>query len=208
MTLTEDSDFIRARTTTIALGNGLKIGVRPIVPSDREGIAEALARVSEQSRFRRFFRVVTSLTDRELDYLTEVDYRDHFAWIAHTVGSQPGLGQEGLGVARYIRLPEEPHVAEAAITVVDEYQRMGIGRILLELLSESAQGNGIRVFRGYALPENRPLLDSAARRGLSATTESGVARLDVELPPPTGLEASHIYSLLKEVAAGAIEFGR
>ena len=151
--------------------------------------------------------MVTSLTDRELDYLTEVDYRDHFAWIARTVGSQPGLGQEGLGVARYIRLPDEPEVAEAAITVVDEYQQMGIGRVLLELLSESAQANGIRVFRGYALPENGPLLDSAARRGLSTTTESGVARLDVELPPPTGLEASNIYSLLKEVAAGAIEFG-
>ena len=203
MTVTEDSDFILARTTTLSLSNRLVIGVRPIVPADREGIAEALPRVSEQSKFRRFFRVVTSLSDRELDYLTEVDYRDHFAWIAHTIEPVAGIG-----VARYIRLPDEPEVAEAAITVVDEYQQMGIGGILLELLSESAQANGIVIFRGYSLPENRPVLDSAARRGLSSITESGVARLDVELPPPTGLGGSVIYSLLKEVAAGEIEFGK
>ena len=68
MALTEDSDFIPARSTSITLTSGLVIGVRPIVPADREGIAEALPFVSDQSLFRRFFRVVTSLSDRELDY--------------------------------------------------------------------------------------------------------------------------------------------
>ena len=202
MALTEDSDLILARSTSITLTSGLVIGVRPIVPADREGIPEALPRVSDRSLFRRFFRVVTSLSDRELDYLTAVDYHDHFAWVAYT-----GDPRVGLGVARYIRILDEPEVAEAAITVVDSHQQMGISRILLELLSESAQANGIRMFRGYALPKNRPVLDSASRRGLSSTTESGIARLDVELPPPTGLHSSNIYSLLKEVAAGEIEFG-
>ncbi len=114
----------------------------------------------------------------------------------------------GLGVARYIRVTDEPDVAEAAVLVVDEYQRRGIGTVLLQLLAESAMANGITSFRGYAHPENRVVLEAAGRAGVHRVEEDGIARLDVRLPPPTGLEGSPIHDLLRHAAAGEVEFGR
>lgn len=202
MPLTADSPFITARTVEVTLDDGLLVGFRPIVPGDREALVEAIAALSPETTFLRFFRTVTHLSERELDYLTEIDYIDHFAWVAFT-----GDPQEGIGVARYVRIGDEPQVAEAAVIVVDAYQNRGIGKLLLQLLAESALVNGITTFRGYALPENRPVLDSAARRGVASTAVDGMEQLDVALPPPTGLEGSLIYELLKQAATGEAAFG-
>ena len=199
--LTADSEFIKARTTTVPLGDDLVVTVRPIVPGDRDELAAALQRVSEESQFLRFFRTVDHLSDRELEYLTEIDYDDHFAWVAFT-GDPPS----GLGVARYIRVVGQPDVAEAAVLVVDEYQRRGIGTVLLQLLAESAMTNGITSFRGYAHPENRAVLDAAGRAGVHRVEEDGIARLDVRLPPPTGLAGSPMHDLLRHAAAGEVDF--
>lgn len=207
MEITADSEFIRSRTTNLTMPDGLVVGVRPIVPGDRQELAVSLERVSEESRFRRFFRVVSQLSETELTYLTAVDYVDHFAWVAYTGDPAAGDPVEGIGVARYVRIADEPAVAEAAVLVIDDYQQRGIGRMLLQLLSESAQVNGITAFRGYALPENRPVLDSASRRGLTSRIEDGVARLDVSLSPPTGMADSTVYALLRQAAAGEIRFG-
>ena len=198
---TADSPFIADRTIELTVDD-LVVGVRPIVPGDRDELVASLTRVSEEARFRRFFRTVERLSERELDYLTTIDYSDHFAWVAYL--PEP---QQGIGVSRYVRLAEEPQVAEAAVLVVDEFQGHGIGKVLLQLLSESAQANGITTFRGYALPENRPVLDAASAKGITSYLEDGIARLDVELPPPTGLGDSDIYRLLRQAAAGQAEFG-
>ncbi len=202
MSINADSPFITARTTEVELEDGLVIGLRPIVPDDREQLAAEIAKLSPETSFLRFFRTVTSLSDRELDYLTSIDYVDHFAWVAF-VGDPP----RGIGVARYVRIADEPEIAEAAVVVVDEYQNRGIGRLLLGVLAETALVNGITTFRGYALPENRPVLDSAARRGVDSTPVDGMMQLDVRLPPPTGLEGSVVYQLLRQAASGEATFG-
>lgn len=62
------------------------------------------------------------LTEAELDYLTNIDYQDHFAWTAFALDDP---GQPGIGVARFIRLVERPEAAEAAVTVIDAYQGRG-----------------------------------------------------------------------------------
>ena len=92
--------------------------IRPIRPDDKDLLRRGMERLSEESRFRRFMRPVSELTDEQLAYFTEIDYRDHFAWAAVRADRL----DEGLGVARYVRLEGEPTVAEAAVTVADEYQ--------------------------------------------------------------------------------------
>jgi GNAT superfamily N-acetyltransferase len=46
-------------------------------------------------------------------------------------------------------LPDDPGVAEAAVTVVDECQGRGLGTILIEALGAVALEHGIGRFRGY-----------------------------------------------------------
>ena len=134
--------------------------LRALRPDDGPGLAEAFEQLSETSRYRRFFAVKPHLSERSLAYFTDVDHRDHEALVAVA----PGSGQL-VGVARFIRNPREPDRAEVAVTVVDSWQRRGLGTALLRELAQRAAEEGIRHFTAEILAENRPMLTLAHRLG-------------------------------------------
>ena len=182
-----------------ALDDGTRIRFRRIRPDDKERLAYGLARLSPESRYLRFFSNVDHFTADQLRYLTEVDFVDHFAWIADL----PDLpGEPGVGVARWIRLRDAPTEAEAAVTVADHLHGRGIGTALLWVLGRSALERGVTAFRVAVLGDNHPMLHlltaAGAQRG---QWESGVVEVVVPLrgellgEPPTRL-------VLKAVAAG------
>jgi len=72
------------------------------------------------------------LADEELAFLTKVDHHDHEA-----IGALGADGTCGVGVARYLRLG--PGVAAAAVAVVDDWQRRGVGGLVLERLAARAR---------------------------------------------------------------------
>ena len=163
----------------LALRDGTRILVRPILPEDKQALREGFGRLSARSRYRRFLTPLEHLSDRQLRYLTEVDYVDHMAWVA-VDASRPE--RPGIGVARYVRLPEEPTAAEAAVTVLDEYQGRGVGTILLRLLAGSARAHGIRCFRGYVLAENAPMMEVLQGLGARVAQEGTLLRVEVPIP--------------------------
>jgi RimJ/RimL family protein N-acetyltransferase len=167
------------------LRDGTLITIRPILPEDRQQLAEGFARLEDRSRYLRFHTSMRTLTPRQLSYLTEVDHVDHEALVA--VRSDDG---RGLGVARYIRLQDDPEVAEAALTIADEWQGRGLGTLLLRALASSALRNGVRVFRNYVLAENDAMIALFDELGASRTLQGrGVYRVDFELP---GVEVPRI----------------
>jgi hypothetical protein len=70
-------------------------------------------RLSEESRYRRFFSPVKELSEKTLAYLTEVDYVDHFAWIAIAM-DEPGVVARENGVREFAAnvLPENAPMRE------------------------------------------------------------------------------------------------
>jgi acetyltransferase len=111
--------------------------------------------MSPRSRQSRFATAINHLSEEQLDYLTDLDGKDKLAWCATVTRN----GEEsGIGIARYIKLPNENSMAEFAITVVDKYQGQGVGHRLLSKLIESAAQNGFKVLRGYILTSNLPML--------------------------------------------------
>lgn len=191
---------------TAALEDGTGVLFRGVRPDDKDRLASGLARLSPESRYLRFFRHVDHLTDVELRYLTEVDFRDHFAWVA----TLPGLpGEPGAGVARWIRLRDAPAEADAAVTVVDEYQHRGIGTALLWLLARSAIERGVEAFRVTVLGQNRRILDLLQGFGAEpAHWESGVAEVLVPLTGHDLVAEPPARLVLKAVAAGLGETSR
>lgn len=121
----------------------------PVTPAHRERLRRGFEEASPQSRYRRFLTPLSRLTDEQLDYLTNVDFTDHVAWGVETV-------PDGIGIAigRWIRLKDEPEVAEAAIAVLDSYQRQGIATALLQLLARSARERGVKALRAEVLADN------------------------------------------------------
>jgi len=156
----------------------------------REEIRNALKCLSVQSRWQRFASPVQELSEKQLDHLTSLDGKNRVACCA--VITQDNK-YRGIGLARYIRLPEEAGVAEFAVTVLDEFQSQGIGRALLQQLIESAQKNGLKVLRGYVLPSNKGMLKLCRQLQANIGSEDRFVRADIPVPPDEsqpGLDSS------------------
>jgi RimJ/RimL family protein N-acetyltransferase len=162
------------------LRDGRRVLVRPIRPEDRERLREGIHQLSAASRYHRFHAAVSELSPEQLRYLTEVDQVNHLALVA----LDPAIpGEPAVGVARCIRLPDDPGVAEVAVTVLDAYQGQGLGSLLLGLLSESAAAQGIVTFRAYVLEDNAAMLRIFHDLGATVgPADAGVYRLDIPVP--------------------------
>jgi acetyltransferase len=114
-------------------------------------IKTAFRSLSFKSRKMRFNSPVKRLSKQTLDYLTNIDNRDHIGIIAEI---QKGRRKIGLGVGRCKRIPEKRDTAELAVTVVDKYQNKGIGTGLTAVLSKIAMEQGIRRFHAHVNREN------------------------------------------------------
>jgi len=163
------------------LADGRRVLLRHVRASDAPELRAAFERLSPASRYRRFFGGLTSLTDATLHYLTEVDGHDHVAIVA--TGESPDLKRElGLGVARFVRLRGEPTVAEAAVTVVDDAQRIGLGRLLATTLADAARERGVHSFRADVLADNEPMRSMMTEIGAAErATDAGVISYDIAL---------------------------
>lgn len=186
------------------LRDGRPIAFRPLDPGDKELIRLGFEELSQGSRYRRFFRQIDHLTEEQLRYLTELDYENHYAWLAYLPEE---VGYQGAGVGRWIRLPDEPKIAEGAVTVIDALHGNGIGTTLLWLSARTAIEKGIKAFRVVVQGENHPVLAVLESFGVKpARWESGVAEVDVPLPTsPEDLRVTPTTILLKAVAEGRFD---
>jgi len=173
-----------------------------VKPEDKPLLVNGLEHLSEQARYLRFFTMKQRLSDEELRYLTELDQDNHFALGAVRIGSD---GQEeGLGVARFVKLASEPGVAEAAIVVVDECQRKGLGRLLLSRLLGAARERGVSTFKSEVLTENvaiRKLLHDLGTISEQDEGETLIVRLRL---PDAHEEGNALYRLLRLAAEGLV----
>jgi GNAT superfamily N-acetyltransferase len=186
----------------VILGDGAPILVRPILPQDKDQLREGFTRLSQRSRYRRFLTSLDSLSDEQLRYLTEIDYADHMAWVALDP-ARPG--RPGIGVARYVRLADEPATAEAAVTVLDDDQGRGIGTILLEILAASARQHGITCFRAYVMADNAPMMEILQGLGATVAHEGSLLRVDTPIPAsPDELPDTPTGRVFKSVAKRAL----
>ena len=175
VTADEETAFVAACTTLVTLQDGTRIRVRPIMPSDREQIEAGFEHLSEASRRSRFFTLLPRLPESWLNSLTDLDYRNHVALGAAAIDNP---GEPGVAIARYIRCADEPNCAEAAVTVLDDYQRRGIATVLLEALALIALENGITRFCAYVQWGNPEVVKLARTLGASVRHDSvGVARV-------------------------------
>ena len=135
--------------TELVLRDGARLMVRPLEPTDRAALAEAVSRLSETTRYLRFAAPKPRLTKADLDQLLDVDHHAREALVA--VDPQTGAG---IAVARYVGLADEPGIAELAVTVIDEWQGRGVGTALTELLVARARTEGVVRLRAVTLSEN------------------------------------------------------
>ena len=138
-------------TDVLVLADGTRLRLRPLGSEDRDGVAALFARLSPDSRFRRYHGPKPALAPRELTYLTNVDHRRHEALAA--IDRRDG---SIIGVSRYVAQAEDPHVAHLAIEVADDVQGIGIGTLLARLIVDRAERNGFDRLVASTLWDNQP----------------------------------------------------
>lgn len=146
----------------------------------KQGIQSAWCHLSPESRYYRFGYGVNRLTERQLDYLADLDNRDRLAWCAFV---QSETVSTGIGLARYVRLKDEPDVAEFAITVIDEYQHSGLGSLLMARIIESAKAADLKGLRGYVQKGNKAMLALAEKFGGVTRSEDDWLIIDIPVMP-------------------------
>lgn len=200
-------DEVAHLAATTVLPDGAVLHLRPIVPEDAPLLAEGFARLSPESRFLRFFSPLDHLSETQLHYLTEVDYEDHFAWVALVDG--PDGEPQGVGVARYIRSRVDRTAAEAAVAVADDFHRRGIGSVLLESLAAVALTRGITRFHLLVRSDNHAMIaamhEMDAVRGPS--DDAAVICYVLDLPALAhDLRDTPIWAVFRQVGAGMLHF--
>ena len=162
------------------LADGAPVHIRPIRPSDAAGLLAFHRGLSAETVYRRFFSPHPTLSQREVERFTTVDYRDRFALVATLEG-------DIVAVARYDR--EGPETAEVAFVVSDAHQGRGVGSLLLEQLAAAARERGIRRFVADTLVSNTPMLGVFRDAGFEvqlSMSSSGVAHVEFPIGETPG----------------------
>jgi GNAT superfamily N-acetyltransferase len=175
------------------------VEIRPIHPEDKQLLAAGFERLSDRSRYNRFLAPTDRLTEAMLRYFTEVDHHDHEALLAL------GPSGEAVGVARYVRSPGDPTRAEAAITVVDEFQGRRIGSQLLEAIAERAREEGITHFRALVHNQNTEMLELLENLGPLEVVERSQGVVEFETPLFDAGPTSGLRGLLRAAARATAE---
>lgn len=164
------------------LSDGTLIRIEPLRRGDRAAVVGLFARLSAESRLRRFLSPKSSLSDREVAFLTDVGRVDRAAMTAVDV-------RDGsvLGIARYAEYAARPGVADTAVAVADDVQRRGIGTALMLRLIACARANGFHQLTATTSWENRAARALMRRTGFQARGSAGAEiELALELAPTIG----------------------
>lgn len=183
-----------ARPVRVTLDDGTVLAARPLLARDREGFSAALARQPSDWIQHRFFSAVKP-SPALVDYLVEVDYVDHFAWL---VGREEPL--EGVGVGRFIRSVQDPSTAELAFEVADPWRGRGVGTFLLGAVAVAGRLAGVERLHAEVLRENQAMRAVLSKVGASwHHDEPGVVQTEIRVAAAERLLAPRLRAQLGTV---------
>jgi acyl-CoA synthetase (NDP forming)/GNAT superfamily N-acetyltransferase len=170
-------DFPRHWEADVVLSDGGTVHLRPITPDDGEKLLEFHGRLSERTRYFRYFGPYPRIPQRDLERFSTVDHHDRVALIAL-------LGDDIVAVGRFDRL-HQGESAEVAFVVEDGHQGRGLGSILLEHLAAAAREVGLTRFEAEVLAENGQMVRVFRDAGyqVSRAFEEGVLHLEFAIDP-------------------------
>lgn len=136
--------------TEVHLGDGTRVVIRPIHRNDVEIERRFIEALSPSSRRFRFLDTMSSPSAALLKQMTSIDNTTDAAFVA-TI-EVAGVERE-IGVARFSARPDG-HDCEFAVTVADEWQKKGLGTLLMRRLLDVARARGIEKMHSSDASDN------------------------------------------------------
>ncbi len=147
--------------------DGTEIFFRPVKPNDESSISEMLYSLSEDSVRKRYMSRTVAFPHKDVQQLANVDYQNNLA----IVGVVPSVsGDEIVAIGQYFLDPKLDQ-GEVAFVVQDEWQKKGMGTLLLKFLSEIAYKRKVKEFHAKVMRDNKPMLAVFHNSGYNIKTE-------------------------------------
>lgn len=161
------------------LTDGTSICIREVHRGDRQRLEEGIAKLSDRSRYLRFFSGMKQPPDNVIDKLVDVDGYDHIAWGAINMDLD---NRPALGVVHAFRDADDPGNAQFSVAVIDAYQGLGLARLLTAVLLLDCQREGLDELTVHILADNDAALALARSLGGEVTgRERAVVELEIEI---------------------------
>ncbi|NJM07615.1 GNAT family N-acetyltransferase [Candidatus Gracilibacteria bacterium] len=154
--------------------------IRPAQAADIPSVAAFLSGLSQRSLYLRYLMPLPSLA---LERAVEEARRLCNGERARVTLVALAGDEQVVGLAELVRDRQDATIAEVAIVVADQYQRVGIGTLLSDRLAAYAPGAQIRIIRAYSLPHNHAVRHLFARSGrpFSSDTRQGLTCYQLSL---------------------------
>ena len=150
--------------------NQYKIRIGPVLPANKGQISRSIKDLSTESIRYRFLGSKKEFSPEELEYLTNVDGWNHYA-----IGmEEQQTPKRGIAIARMVRSLIDPIEAEIAITIIDEYHRLGLGTLLMRLIVLAASERYIKRLSLSFLPQNEAIIKLIHKIGPTRTDSTAM----------------------------------
>jgi RimJ/RimL family protein N-acetyltransferase len=182
--------------------------MRPLHPGDLEAEKAFIAALSARTMRDRTLGGIAEPTQAQLEQLVTPDYQNHFAFGIFTPANidfndhlvaefvEDGVSEGGNHVPQLIAVgrlihpiseagvvqlpPPPPRDAEFALTIADQHQGHGLGRLLLEEIQRIAKRMPIQTLYGETFVTNLAMLALAQKAGFtieSVTDDETIRRM-------------------------------
>lgn len=158
-----------------------EIVVRRASPYDKKLVEEFLRRLSMESIYHRFFKLI----------------KDYGGIVDKMLGEEVKINLIMVKDSKIIGEAEVyktswPDVGEPAVAILDEYQGMGLGKLLVFLLALCSIQSGVRRFRAIIFKENAPAIRIASKLSSKIIDDYGDSLL-IEMDLVESLEGITSY---------------
>ncbi|MBV7266703.1 GNAT family N-acetyltransferase [Erythrobacter sp. WH131] len=175
------------------LENGSPVCIRTIREEDRELMRVGIEKMSQRSRYLRFFSGARSAPEWVIERLVAADGHDHIAWGALDMA---GDDKPAIGAVHAFRDEEDDDCAEFSVAVLDEYHGLGLGKLLTATILLDAREEAITEFEVNILADNAGAKDFTRSLGgrlvdsdrdvleYVLDVETAIVRLKADCDPP------------------------
>jgi len=146
--------------------HGEQVTVRPAKPVDERRIQEHFYSLDKDDVVARFFHDKQSFDKDEAEGVSQIDYIKDLTLLA--VVGEFGFGQV-VGIGEYL-LDPATNYAEIAFSIGKPFQKMGLGRVLLQKLESAAREHKIAGFFAYTSAQNQGMIRLFKRLPYKVTT--------------------------------------
>lgn len=145
---------------------GVKLHVRPVVPSDERALAEFFMHVSAEDKRFRFLSAVREIDHDCLVAMTQIDYRRTMNFLA--------FAEDGTLVASALLTAEgDKSRAEFAVSVRADWKGRGVSWSLVEHVLRYAKAEGIQAVESLESRENHAAITLEREFGFKPETVEG-----------------------------------